>query len=57
MDGPWHYVNGSRETNGATGLKRRVLRLLGYRVVSIPYWEWDGLNGKEQKEGYLRGVV
>jgi hypothetical protein len=39
VDGPSHFVG--RKPTGATKLKRRQLRHLGWRLVSIPYWEWN----------------
>jgi hypothetical protein len=44
VDGPSHFIGGSRAPNGATLLKRRHLELLGYSVVPVPYWEWDALS-------------
>jgi hypothetical protein len=41
VDGPYHFVG--HMPNGATLLKRRQLRHLGWRLVSIPYWKWTGL--------------
>ncbi len=39
MDGSFHFLG--REPNGATLLKRRQLRHLGWRLASVPYWELD----------------
>jgi hypothetical protein len=33
------------EPNGSTLMKRRLLEQLGYTVVSLPYWEWEDLEG------------
>jgi hypothetical protein len=63
VDGPWHFVG--RKPNGSTLLKRRQLRHLGWRLVSIPYWEWNELekaptarNTKQsKKKGTLQGSV
>jgi hypothetical protein len=41
VDGPPQFVR--RKPSGARLLKRRQLRHLGWRLVSIPYWEWDEL--------------
>ncbi|KAJ1491499.1 hypothetical protein T484DRAFT_1774414 [Baffinella frigidus] len=38
-----------------TRLKRKQLRQLGYAVVSVPFWEWDALQGEEEKSEYLEG--
>ena len=41
VDGPWHFVGRSHQPNGATLLKHRQLRHFGWRLESVPYWEWD----------------
>jgi hypothetical protein len=53
FDGPVRFMVRGTPT-GATSLKRRHLRLLGYTLVSVPYWEWAGLRGGD-REAYLRG--
>jgi hypothetical protein len=62
VDGPSHFICKSGETkgrtpNGATMMKRRLLGLLGYKVVSVPYWEWDELRAAQDKEAYLRAKL
>jgi len=43
-----------RLPTGSTLLKQRQLRQLGYKVVSVPYWEWDALRrDKDQEQAYL----
>ena len=52
VDGPFHFIG--REPNGATLLKRRQLRHLGWRLVSVPYWEGDEVRASSQRaEKYL----
>ncbi|KAJ1489156.1 hypothetical protein T484DRAFT_3524169 [Baffinella frigidus] len=55
VDGPTHFLKGEswREPSGSTLLKRTQLEQLGYTAVSVPYWEWDALQGKvvTQQEG------
>lgn len=34
-------------------MKRRHLELLGYRLVSVPYFEWNALQGEAEEEEYL----
>ncbi|KAL3908031.1 MAG: hypothetical protein SGPRY_009954, partial [Prymnesium sp.] len=41
VDGPIHYLGTSKLPRGATVLKRRQLEAFGWRVVSLPYWEWQ----------------
>jgi hypothetical protein len=64
FDGPHHFLasrpgitswpQGPSPT-GATLLKRRHLQLLGYRLISVPYWEWHNVRGDTAaQETYLR---
>ena len=41
VDGPSHFLSHSQQPTGATMLKRRQLRHFEWRLVSVPYWEWD----------------
>ena len=45
----------SVKPTGATVIYRQHLELLGYILVSMPYWEWDGLSGMDERRKYLRG--
>jgi hypothetical protein len=46
-------ANGRLPT-GNTLLKRRQLGQLGYKAVSVPYWEWNALRrDKDQEQAYL----
>ena len=51
-DGPSHFL-ACKAATGATLIKRRHLELLGYKLVSLPFWEWDPLScrGTETKAG------
>jgi hypothetical protein len=40
--------------NSATMLKRKLLEKEGYRVISIPYYEW---NREQSKTDYLRAKL
>lgn len=43
--------NGQRQRmNGPTALKHRLLEQLGWRVISLPFWEWYAMNGEPQTE-------
>eukprot|EP00747_Dinoflagellata_sp_TGD_P086898 gnl/TRDRNA2_/TRDRNA2_163461_c0_seq1.p1 gnl/TRDRNA2_/TRDRNA2_163461_c0~~gnl/TRDRNA2_/TRDRNA2_163461_c0_seq1.p1 ORF type:complete len:478 (-),score=57.39 gnl/TRDRNA2_/TRDRNA2_163461_c0_seq1:78-1511(-) len=55
FDGPSHFCGRSEGDlpTGATLLKRRQLRAFGWSLVSVPYWEWEELKGKEQRREYL----
>ena len=41
VDGPSHFLGGSHQPTGSTLLKHRQLRHFGWRLESVPYWEWD----------------
>ena len=35
---------------GGTLMKRRHLELLGYTLVSLPFWEWAQLKGSDERK-------
>jgi RAP domain len=43
-------MNFYQNENGSTVAKRNLLTLMGWKVLSIPYWEWDALDGDLKKE-------
>ncbi|NXD23564.1 FAKD5 protein, partial [Spelaeornis formosus] len=54
-----HFCYSSRRLLGLHCLKRRQLRLLGYTVVEIPFWEWFPLlkRSRSEKLSYLHYKV
>ena len=69
VDGPSHFLgaDGRGPPNGHTLLKRRLLRAAGWRLVSVPFYEWNDLSarrpgdddaavGRRQRE-YLEGII
>ena len=57
-----HYLHSGkagkkRAANGSTIMKRRHLALLGYKAVSVPYWEWAELKDAQGREAYLRAKL
>jgi len=56
FDGASHFL-ACKSPTGATLIKRRHLELLGYILVSVPYWEWDGLSGMDERRKYLEGKL
>ena len=56
FDGPSHFLT-CRLPVGGTLMKRRHLELLGYTVVSLPFWEWDQLTRSDERTEYLRGKL
>lgn len=57
VDGPSHFLHAARCVTGATSLKRRHLKLLGYKMLCVPYWEWGCLTGVDDKEQYVRRLL
>ena len=41
VDGPSHFLGRSHQPTGSTLLKHRQLSYFGWRLESVPYWEWD----------------
>ncbi|NXR50125.1 FAKD5 protein, partial [Hippolais icterina] len=54
-----HFCYGSKRLLGLHCLKRRQLKLLGYVVVEIPFWEWFPLlkRTRSEKLSYLHYKV
>lgn len=54
-----HFCYSSRRLLGLHCLKRRQLRLLGYAVVEVPFWEWFPLlkRTRSEKLSYLHYKV
>lgn len=40
-DGPTHFMTNGHRAVGATCLKHRLLKRLGWRLVVVPYYEWN----------------
>ena len=56
VDGPSHFLSGHKvhSATGATLLKHRQLRALGWQLGVVPYWEWDEVKGsKAERCKYL----
>ncbi|CAK0831937.1 unnamed protein product, partial [Prorocentrum cordatum] len=65
VDGPGHFAHRLRpsagqdalQQRGASRLKRRLLRQLGWDVRAVRWLEWDSLRSASQKRDHLRAVV
>lgn len=42
VDGPTHFVRNTRQPLGLTRGRARLLAARGWRVVSLPFFEWPG---------------
>ncbi len=54
FDGPSHFTRNTLEPLGHTRLRDRLLSVMGWQVVSIPFFEWDRLP--DGAERCLRGA-
>ncbi|EOD17739.1 hypothetical protein EMIHUDRAFT_310744 [Emiliania huxleyi CCMP1516] len=43
--------------NGPTKLKRRLLAAACWRMISVPFHEWDSLNTADERQAYLERAV
>ncbi|KAK1733464.1 hypothetical protein QTG54_015879 [Skeletonema marinoi] len=60
VDGPSHFIDEGRSPTGSTILKRRqVCSVDGIELVSVPYWEWNKLLGKDEvkRQEYLQKLL
>jgi len=56
IDGPFHFIG--RRLNGVTILKRRLVpNVDNIPIISLPYWELNGLHSDEEWTKYLGGVL
>jgi hypothetical protein len=51
VDGPQPFVE--CVPKGSSLLRKRLLEARGFRVIVVPYYEWDGLRTDEDKQAYL----
>ena len=42
---------------GATECRRKLLAARGWRVISVPYFDWSTKSGAEQQQAYLRSLL
>lgn len=50
VEGPHHFVGRSQQPKGKTLLKRRQLQAAGWRLMGVPYWEWDACNNNRPEQ-------
>jgi RAP domain len=44
------WTSERQEINGSTALKTRLLKSLGWKVIRLPFWEWEALRGDAATE-------
>ena len=66
VDGPSHFLRGSgadgrsgrtMRVNGYHAFKDRLLKKQGFKVLHIPYFEWDLLAGDAKRAEYLNSSL
>jgi very-short-patch-repair endonuclease len=59
FDGPLHFTSNTLEPLGA--IRERLLTAIGWRVISIPFFEWDPKLGShathEVQDAYMRRLL
>jgi hypothetical protein len=55
--GPFHYNKGGRIPNARTLMKKRLLKKRGWKVLAIPWWEWQVLGTKDDRILYLKKLL
>lgn len=54
----FRWKGDKQQMNGPTALKDRLLSLLGWKVIHIPFWEWYALCGDESsQDDYCRRLL
>ena len=56
VQGPTHFEP-DRRLNGMTKKKLHALRRDGWHTLSLPYFEWNELETKQQKAAYLKRAL
>jgi len=57
VDGPSHYARGTRVPLGSTVMKRRQLSAVGYRLCSVPFWQWPTGMTRAEKTNVLASLL
>ncbi|KAI1889127.1 hypothetical protein AGOR_G00175870 [Albula goreensis] len=57
IDGPKRFSVNTRRLLGKEAIKQRHLRLLGYEVVQIPFYEYERLQGQGETVQYLHKKI
>ncbi|XP_029445882.1 FAST kinase domain-containing protein 3, mitochondrial [Rhinatrema bivittatum] len=57
IDGPKRFCANSHNLLGKEAIKQRQLRLLGYEIVQIPYFEFEALQSSDDIVAYLHKKI
>jgi len=53
VDGPSHFLRPDNTLDGRTQSRNKALAARGWSVVTVPYFEWNGLQPGQQQQAYL----
>jgi hypothetical protein len=54
FDGPSHFTRNTLEPLGHIRLRDRLLSAMGWKVVSIPFFDWDRLQQPAKMDAYVK---
>ncbi|XP_020791302.2 FAST kinase domain-containing protein 3, mitochondrial [Boleophthalmus pectinirostris] len=57
IDGQKRYTSNRKQLLGKEAIKQRHLRLLGYEIIQIPFYEFDQLQNKSSVGEYLHQKI
>ncbi len=57
VDGPFHFTANSRAALGPTRSRNRLLAARGWRVVCVPFFEWNALRNVYEQKLYLKAKL
>jgi hypothetical protein len=57
FDGPSHFTRNSLQPLGSTAFKRRLVRAMGVKLVTVTVEEWDSLAGLQEQRIFLRRAM
>ena len=55
VDGPAHFVRNTHEPNGSTMLRNRLLEAYGWRVITVPQWQWP--RATDGRVAYIKRLL
>ena len=56
-DGPFHFAINTHAPTGATKLRRRLLKMLGWAVLPLPFYDHYALNSGPERARYLAALL
>jgi len=57
VDGPYHFTVNTHSPLGPTRLRHRMLTMLGWTVLSVPFFEYYALTDARARGAYLAGAL